>query len=291
MAWSPDDRLQQLAELKLKRRLQEIVTRANDVRAEAKEQRGYPRWARIMDAGVDALAAEADDKLVREVSQGVVGELIELLDSLTSEAASTSHEACDWVRGLFSRWRGMIEKLELSRHVDGLAHAETELDIKLLELQFREHLHRISMTPRTGATDMKPIDVFISHASEDKPTVARPLAEALRKSGYTVWLDETELTVGDNLYESIDRALASCRYGVVILSPDFFIKKWPKRELTALAARSHAEDRKTMLPIWHNVDHAVIARHSPMLAAVLGISSAKGFDNIVVELARVLSKP
>ena|ERR1035441_962014 len=35
-------------------------------------------------------------------------------------------------------------------------------------------------------------DVFISHASEDKATVARPLAELLRKAGLKVWLDENQ---------------------------------------------------------------------------------------------------
>jgi hypothetical protein len=32
-------------------------------------------------------------------------------------------------------------------------------------------------------------DVFISHASEDKETVARPLAQCLERSGLRVWYD------------------------------------------------------------------------------------------------------
>src|SRR6185312_12727621 len=42
-------------------------------------------------------------------------------------------------------------------------------------------------------------DVFISHASEDKNEVVRPLAEALRKGGLEVWYDEFELRIGDSL--------------------------------------------------------------------------------------------
>ena len=45
----------------------------------------------------------------------------------------------------------------------------------------------------------KEYDVFISHASEDKEEVARPLAEALRKNGLSVWYDEFELKIGDSL--------------------------------------------------------------------------------------------
>lgn len=39
----------------------------------------------------------------------------------------------------------------------------------------------------------KEYDVFISHASEDKEEVARPLAEVLRRNGLSIWYDEFEL--------------------------------------------------------------------------------------------------
>ncbi|MEP7216067.1 MAG: toll/interleukin-1 receptor domain-containing protein [Anaerolineaceae bacterium] len=42
-------------------------------------------------------------------------------------------------------------------------------------------------------------DVFVSHASEDKDEVARPLARALSDAGLAVWLDEYELTLGDSV--------------------------------------------------------------------------------------------
>lgn len=77
-------------------------------------------------------------------------------------------------------------------------------------------------------------DVFISHASEDKDAVARPLAQQLLARGYSVWFDEYMLSLGDSLPQEIDSGLASCQVGVVILSPDFFGKPWPKRELKAV---------------------------------------------------------
>jgi hypothetical protein len=40
-------------------------------------------------------------------------------------------------------------------------------------------------------------DVFISHASEDKEAVAEPLADELRSRVLMVWLDRTELRIGD----------------------------------------------------------------------------------------------
>ena len=47
-------------------------------------------------------------------------------------------------------------------------------------------------------------DVFISHASEDKEAIARPLADALVLSNLTVWYDEFALRLGDSLTASID---------------------------------------------------------------------------------------
>ena len=42
-------------------------------------------------------------------------------------------------------------------------------------------------------------DVFVSHASEDKESVARPIAMALEANGLRTWLDAQELNVGDSL--------------------------------------------------------------------------------------------
>src|ERR1019366_6296717 len=60
-------------------------------------------------------------------------------------------------------------------------------------------------------------DVFISHASEDKPYV-EPLAKALEAAGVSVWYDRLVLEWGDDLRPMIDNGLVNCRYGVVVLS-------------------------------------------------------------------------
>lgn len=61
-------------------------------------------------------------------------------------------------------------------------------------------------------------DVFISHATEDKTEVVRPLAEVLRRLGLRVWYDEYELKLGDSLRRKIDHGLVTSRFGVVVLS-------------------------------------------------------------------------
>jgi hypothetical protein len=126
-------------------------------------------------------------------------------------------------------------------------------------------------------------DVFICHASEDKEAVARLLATELRGRGFTVWYDEFDLTLGDPLPTEIERGLASRRFGVVILSPDFYAKNWPQGELDGLDARKVQHGKKVILPGWHNVTAADVEQYSPTVAAKLmwvhrstALSSAPG---------------
>lgn len=109
------------------------------------------------------------------------------------------------------------------------------------------------------------VKVFISHASEDKTAIARPLAEALRERDYDVWYDEYVLMLGDSLRRKIDEGLASCRFGIVILSPNFFRKEWPQKELDGLVARE-VSGKKVILPVWHQVSQSDVLRYSPTLA-------------------------
>lgn len=123
-------------------------------------------------------------------------------------------------------------------------------------------------------------DVFISHASEDKDALVRPLAEQLRQRGLRVWFDETELRLGDSLRRSIDLGLSRSRYGIVVLSPDFLNKEWPQKELDGLVAREDGS-AKVILPIWHNLTRAQIAAYSPPLADKLAAPTTKGIAYIV----------
>ena len=58
-------------------------------------------------------------------------------------------------------------------------------------------------------------DVFISHASEDKDVIVRPLAIIFERLSVRVWYDEFSLQLGDSLTTSIDKGLQESRYGVV----------------------------------------------------------------------------
>lgn len=100
-----------------------------------------------------------------------------------------------------------------------------------------ERLERTSLRADDKETGTKKWDVFICHASEDKEQVLEPLAEALRTKGLKVWYDRWVLTIGDSLRRSIDEGLKESRFGVVVLSPAFFVKNWPQWELDGLVQK------------------------------------------------------
>lgn len=140
--------------------------------------------------------------------------------------------------------RSVLEK-ELASKQKGLHQSDAKLDRQRAQAQQRA-MKRLEDRARAGERQFRPLaaspsspaltssrtaleqelthDVFICHASEDKDLVARPLAELLRGHGVAVWYDEFSLTVGDSLRRKIDRGLSDSRFGVVLLSPDFFRK-------------------------------------------------------------------
>lgn len=85
-------------------------------------------------------------------------------------------------------------------------------------------------------------DVFISHASEDKPYV-EPLAKALEAAGVSVWYDRLVLEWGDDLRPMIDNGLVNCRYGIVVLSKAFLV-----RESKIIKFNVNTEVDGTMVP-------------------------------------------
>lgn len=132
-------------------------------------------------------------------------------------------------------------------------------------------------------------DVFIAHASEDKEFV-EPLALALVKNGLNVWYDDFKLKLGQSLLKEIDKGLSQSRYGIVVLSHNFFNKSWPRRELEGLRELEDKYQRTVVLPIWHNIDKVGVSSYSPTLSAIYAVESRKGINTVVNKILEVVNK-
>ena len=83
-----------------------------------------------------------------------------------------------------------------------------------------------------GAADY---DIFISHASEDKAAIARPIYAACEKLGLKAFLDEDHIAWGQSFTKKINTALGSARTILAVVSSSSVTKEWPLAEMnTAL---------------------------------------------------------
>lgn len=130
-------------------------------------------------------------------------------------------------------------------------------------------------------------DAFISHASEDKATVAVPLARELRNYCMNVWLDKWILGIGDSLGGRIDEGISKSRFLVLILSPTFFSKEWARTEFDAIRD-STVSDRDKLIPIWHDISKEQVANYSPLVASLVALSTKDGIEKIAARIASKL---
>jgi hypothetical protein len=181
---------------------------------------------------------------------------------------------------------GIGISLPLRHELEATRREMTGLDIQLNRA--KERLAGGKVGDRERVVHAATHDVFICHATEDKAGVARPLAVALGERGWKVWLDETELQIGDSLRQRIDEGIRLSRYGVVILSPDFFAKRWTKYELDGLTDRELSSGGVVILPVWHKLSHDEVASWSSTLAGKVAAHTGGGIEAVADKIVRRL---
>lgn len=126
-------------------------------------------------------------------------------------------------------------------------------------------------------------NVFISHASEDKPFVLR-LAVGLLAKGIPVWLDKWSITLGDSLLDAIYDGLERSGFVVVVVSDAAIRSGWVNRELNAALAREEQTGRRFVIPI--RIDDT----NMPLKVAdrLYANFATRGFSEALEDLARVL---
>lgn len=160
-------------------------------------------------------------------------------------------------------------------------------------LESEPKIVRTRITPATkpeSSISNKQWDVFISHASEDKETVAKPFAEKLRSMDLDVWYDEFSLKWGKSLRKSIDEGLSNSLFGIVILSKVFFQKTWTKLELDALISIMTSTGHDNVLPLRYEISHDEVARVSPILAGIFSRSWDEGIEKLSNEVKELVEE-
>lgn len=137
--------------------------------------------------------------------------------------------------------------------------------------------------------DKKKFDIFISHASEDKDAIVRPMAIILERMGVRVWYDEFALKLGDSLSASIDKGLLDSKYGLVVLSKAFLKKNWTDYEFRSLLSKQ-VDGERVILPLWYDITKDEIKNYSLYLTDIkalpLSIESLKVVIPAIVKVVR-----
>jgi len=258
---------------------------------------------------------------VEEYLRSEIPQQLHQVDSFSGDDMKPVHEAFHTYRRIFPHLapeirdaaEDLFNQLEtgLNKFLDSLRqHAEipesneqdresAESDaLQILNDVLQQHRHALNELAQVRSSSIKvqnphsgsdTYDAFISHASEDKEFV-RNLVEKLQNKDCEIWYDEFELEVGDSLRMSIDDGISESRFGIAVLSDNYFDKQWPKAELNGLVTKQRSTSQKVILPIWYGVSKKDIMQHSRILADTYALRSDRStIEEIANNIAHVIT--
>ena len=224
-----------------------------------------------------------------------LGDLYNGFDSWTKDASSDLYAAVEAAFHDVGRTdhEAMQQNVRRLGQVQVQTHNEFASALEADAASKRRELNSLSGAA-TPKLETKPnslqyqYDVFICHASEDKETFVRELAESLKSVGVSVWYDAYTLKVGDPLLKTIVNGQQTSRFGIVVLSHAFFEKEWPQHELEGLFALQTSNREKVILPVWHGLTAEDVRRYNPILAGHMAAKSSDGISKVVSALMLVI---
>ena len=183
--------------------------------------------------------------------------------------------------------RAMQEKRELERKA-ALATIELNESTKQQNQMFRAQLEKMMEARRVS--ERYEYDVFVSHANANKQSFVDSLYEQLNRLRIRIWYDSTEIDWGDGLKEKIQEGLSKCRFGIVILSPEFIERKWTNQELTELLTRQNESHEKVVLPLLYNLTVDEMKAQYPVLENIKArlVRNDEDAKDVVIDFARIL---
>ena len=77
----------------------------------------------------------------------------------------------------------------------------------------------------------KKYDVLISYAHQDGSEFAIWLADDLRANNLSVFLDKTDIMIGDELVDILTQGIHGSDYFVMLMTPKYFESGWCRKEM------------------------------------------------------------
>ena len=137
---------------------------------------------------------------------------------------------------------------------------------------------------------MSNLKLFISHASEDKQDIAKPLCDGLKNNGFQVWYDNDDIHIGNSIKQSIVYGLAKYDVFIMIISPNYFKKNWTNFEFGCISNLGVSTNKK-IIPIFYNVNREEIIKTYSFLGDIKSIAYDGSIDNIVKLLSEEFTQP
>lgn len=174
------------------------------------------------------------------------------------------------------------------KHKAALATIELNESTKQQNQMLRAQLEKIMEARRVS--ERYEYDVFVSHANANKQSFVDSLYEQLNRLRIRIWYDSTEIDWGDGLKEKIQEGLSKCRFGIVILSPEFIERKWTNQELTELLTRQNESHEKVILPLLYNLTVDEMKAQYPVLENIKArlVRNDEDAKDVVIDFARIL---
>ena len=155
-------------------------------------------------------------------------------------------------------------------------------------MQLKEQHGDKSPPPTANASYQ--FDVFVSHANDNKAEFVNALTIALSRLDISIWYDANILDWGDNWKLQIANGLQKCRFGIVVISPEFLGRKWTEKELNELLQRQNETGEKVILPLLYKMTVDDMKKQYPQLADFQAriITPEDDVRDIVIDFARIL---
>lgn len=225
-----------------------------------------------------------------------LGSQINMLRDVSSAVAAGHY--FDAVNDINRRAQERAERKRKAEEATIELNEQTKIQNQLL----REHNQRLNETimqlkGQHGDKSLLPtanasyqFDVFVSHANDNKAEFVNALTAGLSRLGISIWYDANILDWGDNWKLQIANGLKKCRFGIVVVSPEFLGREWTEKELNELLQRQNEAGEKVILPLLYKLTISDMKKRYPQLADFQARIIAPDDDvrDIVIDFARVL---